>query len=91
MTLDDLYIIISNRIKKRPKDSYIVSLIDQGEDAILQKIGEEATEVIIAAKGKKKQRIVEEAADLYFMTLILMAFKKIHLNKILEELEKRHK
>lgn len=90
MTLNDLYIIINNRIKD-PTDSYVASLIDQGEDAILQKIGEEATEVIIASKGNKNQRIIEEVADLYFMTLISLAYKKIPLNKVFEELEKRRK
>lgn len=52
MKLEDLYSIIIKRRNKRPKDSYAASLIKKGEDAILQKIGEEATEVVLAAKGK---------------------------------------
>lgn len=91
MKLEDLYSIIANRIDKKSKRSYVVSLVKEGEDAILQKIGEEATEVLIASKDNKKQRVIEEIADLYFMTLILLSFKKIPLKKIFEELEKRRK
>lgn len=91
MRLEKLYSIIKNRIKERPKNSYVVSLYEKGEDAILQKIGEETTEVILAAKGKDKQRIVEEIADLYFMTLVFIASNNIDLRDIYEELERRKK
>lgn len=91
MKLEELYTIISKRKKELPKNSYVASLIKQGENAVLQKIGEEATEVIIAAKGKNDQRVIEEVADLYFMTLILLAVKNISLEKIFNELEKRRK
>ena len=91
MTLDKLYSIITQRLKYRPTGSYIVSLTKKGEDAILQKIGEEATEVLIASKGNSKLRIIEEISDLYFMTLILLAYKEIPLNEIFEELERRRK
>lgn len=91
MTLEDLYSIIRNRIADKPKDSYVASLVSGGGDDILQKIGEEAAEVIIAAKNDNKQRIVEEISDLYFMTLVLLAYKKIPLDKICEELEKRRR
>lgn len=74
-----------------PKGSYVASLIKQGEGAILQKIGEEATEVIIAAKEKNRQRIIEEIADLYFMSLLLLAEKNIKPEEIFQELEKRRK
>ncbi len=89
MTLNKLYSIISERIKKQPKNSYVADLAKKGEDAILQKIGEEATEVLIAAKGESKQRVIEETADLYFMTLILLAYKKISVEDIFQELERR--
>lgn len=91
MRLEDLYAIITKRKKGMLKGSYVVSLIKQGEDAILQKIGEEATEVILAAKGKNKKRIIEEIADLYFMTLVLLVLKGISLNKIYTELKTRRK
>ncbi|MBM3284083.1 phosphoribosyl-ATP diphosphatase, partial [Candidatus Gottesmanbacteria bacterium] len=90
MTLEDLYSIIKKRKILLPKDSYVASLFKKGEDKILQKVGEEATEVIVAAKGEKKKRITEEVADLFFMTLVLLVEKGISIRSILDELEKRH-
>jgi len=91
MTLEDLYSTIKSRIDSKPRKSYVVSLTNKGEDTILQKIGEEATEVIIAGKENDTQRIIEELADLYFMTLIFLAYKKIPINKIYKELERRRR
>lgn len=91
MKLEELYAIIRKRISELPDNSYVASLYKKGEDAILQKIGEEATEVIIAAKGKKKQRVIEEIADLYFMSLVLLVAEEISLEKIYQELKKRRK
>lgn len=91
MTLNKLFSIIKNRIKLLPENSYVVSLYKKGEDAILQKIGEEATEVIIAVKGKKRKRMIEEIADLWFMTLILLAKNKITIGDIEKEIERRQK
>lgn len=90
MTLDTLYSIIEDRKKNMPDNSYVTSLFAQGEDRIIQKVGEEATEVVIAAKGKDKQRIVSEVADLVFHLLILLSFLGVNLTEILNELEKRH-
>lgn len=91
MKFEDLYSIIIKRRNELPEGSYIASLIKQGEDAMLQKIGEEATEVVLAAKGKDRQRIIEEVADLYFMTLIMLAAKEIDVKTVFEELEKRRR
>lgn len=91
MKLEDLSNIIIRRKNELPKRSYVASLIKRGENAILQKIGEEATEVIIASKVKNKKNIISEIADLYFMTLVLMASKNIKLEEIYRELEKRKK
>lgn len=91
MTLKKLYSIIRQRIEALPENSYVATLFRQGVDAILQKIGEEATEVIIAAKGKNKQRIIEEMSDLYFMSLLVMAIKGISPDDVYKELEKRRK
>lgn len=90
MNLDNLYKILKKRQKMTPKQSYTVSLLKKGEDAILQKIGEEATEVIIAAKSKNQKNIIAEIADLYFMTLVLMLKKGISPGMIYEELKKRN-
>jgi len=91
MTLEDLYSIIKKRKILLPKDSYVASLFKKGEDKILQKVGEEVTEVIVAAKGENKKRITEEVADLFFMTLVLLVEKGISIRSILDELEKRHR
>jgi len=72
-----------------PKDSYVATLFRLGEDRIIQKVGEEATEVVIAAKNKNKQRIISETADLLFHLLVLLSFKNITLTNIEKELESR--
>lgn len=91
MMLEKLYSIIIQRLKTKPKNSYVAALAKNGEDEILQKIGEEATEVIIAVKGNNRNNIISEIADLYFMTLVLLADKEIDLNEIYKELKKRNK
>ena len=89
MTINTLYKTIQQRIKYMPDNSYIASLIREGTDRIIQKVGEEATEVVIAAKNERKQRIIEETADLLFHTLILLSAYNISPKEILEELENR--
>jgi phosphoribosyl-ATP pyrophosphohydrolase len=91
MTLDKLYKIIEDRKKKRPDKSYVVSLFKGDKDRIVQKIGEEAIEVIIAAKNKSKSRIISEVADLFFHTLIMLSAFNIDPKEVLNELEKRDK
>ena len=91
MTLEELYKIIEDRKKTMPKDSYVASLIASGNDRVIQKVGEEATEVVIAAKNEEKERIVAEVADLLFHTLILLANNDIKPDEVLEELERRNK
>lgn len=90
MKINELLEIIRDRRLKMPKDSYAASLFRLGDDRIIQKIGEEATEVIIAAKNKNKQRIISEIADLLFHLLILMVFKDITVTDIEKELENRN-
>lgn len=91
MTIENLDTIIKKRLENLPNGSYVTSLYKKGENEILQKIGEEAIEVIIAAKGKSRKRIIEEAADLYFHLLLLLAVKKITLEEVYQELERRKK
>lgn len=90
MTLEELYKIIEERKKKMPEGSYVASLFRDGNDRIVQKIGEEATEVVIAAKNEGKERIIAEVADLMFHTLILLANYNIKPEEVLEELDKRN-
>lgn len=89
MTLDDLYKTIEDRKEKMPKNSYVASLFRDGEDRILQKVGEESVEVIIAAKNESKQRIISEVADLIFNLLVMLSLYKIKPSDILKELMKR--
>lgn len=91
MTLEKLYKIIQDRKTNRPGGSYTASLFNEGEDRIIQKIGEEAVEVIIAAKGRGKQKVISEMADLWYHCLVLLAKLNIKPEDIYKELEKRRK
>jgi len=90
MTLDDLFQIIQDRKLNPPESSYTAKLLNSGQDAILKKIGEEAMEVILAAKGQGNQRVIEEIADLYYHSLVLLAARDLDLNAVQAELETRH-
>ncbi|MFC1878801.1 phosphoribosyl-ATP diphosphatase [Chloroflexota bacterium] len=91
MTLPELFQIIMDR-KNNPTDgSYTARLLAAGEDAVLKKIGEEAMEVILAAKDQGDQRLVEELADLYYHSLVLLAARGLDLSDVQAELRQRHK
>lgn len=89
MTLQLLYKIIESRKKKMPEGSYVASLFQKGNDQIIQKVGEEAVEVIIAAKNEGKERIISEVADLIFHLLVMLSLFNITPSDILKELDKR--
>ncbi len=89
MRLEHLYKIIENRKEKMPEGSYVTSLFKAGKDRIIQKVGEESTEVIIAAKNKSKERIISEVADLIFHLLVMLSLFKISPAEILKELGNR--
>lgn len=91
MDLNDLYNVICERRDHPSSESYTARLIAQGEDEIVKKVGEEAVEVILAAKGQGDQRLVEEVADLTYHVLVLLAFRGIPPADIRAELEKRHR
>ncbi|HIR40126.1 MAG TPA: bifunctional phosphoribosyl-AMP cyclohydrolase/phosphoribosyl-ATP diphosphatase HisIE [Candidatus Coproplasma stercoripullorum] len=89
-TLDELYDLIKGR-KDNPQDgSYTSYLFDKGLDKILKKVGEECTEVVIAAKGGDKGETVFEISDLTYHVLVLMAEYGITLNDIKAQLASRH-
>ena len=69
--------------------SYVSRLLSRGEDAILKKIGEEATETVMAAKDGDRQRIVGETADLWFHCLIMLAHYGLSPSDVLAELRRR--
>jgi len=72
-----------------PASSYVASLYHKGRDAILKKVGEEATETILAAKGEDDQHVVYETADLWFHTLVMLAERGLGPEHVLEELQRR--
>ena len=91
MTLKDLYKIIEDRKRLNPDSSYVASLFRAGKSRIIQKVGEEAIEVVLAAKGKSKKRLISEIADLWFHSLVLLASFNISLSDLELELDKRNK
>lgn len=88
--INELFEIILDRKRNQPRGSYTAQLLQGGQDAILKKVGEETVEVILAATGQGKQRLIEETADLMYHTLVLLAFQDISLDEVQEELRQRH-
>jgi phosphoribosyl-ATP pyrophosphohydrolase len=91
MNINALYAVIRDRFENPVAGSYTVSLMEKGEDEIAKKVGEEAVEVILAAKGQGRDRIVEEVADLTYHVLVLLASQGITPDEVREELSRRHK
>ncbi|HEX2619792.1 MAG TPA: phosphoribosyl-ATP diphosphatase [Phototrophicaceae bacterium] len=89
--LFQLEAIIQDRKAKLPPNSYTTKLFNAGIERITQKVGEEATEVVIASLRQSRQTQVNELADLFYHTLVLMAELGISLQDISAELEERHK
>jgi phosphoribosyl-ATP pyrophosphohydrolase len=87
--LDQLFILLSERKRHPTPTSYTSRLLVAGEDEVLKKIGEEAMELILAAKGQGDQRVVEEAADLVYHLLVLLVGRQLTWEDISDELEKR--
>ncbi len=86
-----VYATILDRIRNQPEGSYVATLHQQGMDRILKKIGEEAGEVIIAAKNNSKPELQLEVSDLLFHSLLVMAEVGVKLEDIASELEERHR
>ena len=87
--LNQLAEVLESR-KQAPADSsYVAKLYAKGLDSILKKVGEEATETVMAAKDGDKDKIVYEVADLWFHTLVLLAQQNLHPNDVLNELARR--
>jgi phosphoribosyl-ATP pyrophosphohydrolase len=88
-TLDKLAAVLEERKTRKAGDSYVADLYLQGRDAILKKLGEEAAELIIAAKNPDKKAIIHEMADLWFHSLVLLADLGLRPAEILAELDRR--
>jgi phosphoribosyl-ATP pyrophosphohydrolase len=87
--LQQLDAVLRERLQSDPEQSYVAKLQHKGLDAILKKIGEEATETVIAAKSGDREQIIYETADLWFHCLVLLAREGIASDEILNELARR--
>jgi phosphoribosyl-ATP pyrophosphohydrolase/phosphoribosyl-AMP cyclohydrolase len=88
--LERVFEVIADRINNPNSESYVSNLIAKGEDAILRKIGEETTELILAVKSETVQRRISEATDLIVHLLILFAQQSLPLKELFSELDRRH-
>ncbi len=81
--------ILEERKSAAPEASYVASLYAKGLDSILKKIGEEATETVLAAKDGRPEQIIHETADLWFHTLVMLSALDLGPQQILDELQRR--
>jgi phosphoribosyl-ATP pyrophosphohydrolase len=87
--LDRLSELLEQRKKADPASSYVAKLYAKGMDSILKKVGEEATETVLAAKGGNKDEIIYETADLWFHTMVMLAQAGLKPQDVLDELARR--
>src|SRR5438445_3961099 len=87
--LDELYTLIETRKETRPEGSYTTYLFNSGLDKILKKVGEEATETIVAAKNPDDGRLVSETSDLIYHLLVLLVERGVTLDEVRQELKER--
>jgi phosphoribosyl-ATP pyrophosphohydrolase len=87
--LQQLAQVLEQRKTANPNESYVASLYAKGLDTILKKIGEEATETVIAAKNGEAEQVIYETADLWFHSLVLLAHQGLGPELILKELDRR--
>jgi phosphoribosyl-ATP pyrophosphohydrolase len=87
--LAELYATLQARKGANPQESYVAKLYRGGLDGILKKVGEEATEAVIAAKSGDRTALVHELADLWFHSLVLMAHQDVPLTDLTAELARR--
>ncbi|UTF53908.1 phosphoribosyl-ATP diphosphatase [Natronosalvus rutilus] len=90
-TLEALFAVIEDRKETLPEDSYTASLFthEKGENAVLEKLGEESTELVLAAKDDDREEIAHEAADIVYHLLVLLSMKDMELSELEAELEAR--
>jgi len=87
--LQQLAEVLESRKQQTADESYVASLYAKGLDTILKKIGEEATETVIAAKSGDKEKIIYETADLWFHTMVMLANAGLGPDDVLNELQRR--
>lgn len=89
--LNELFGLIKERKNELPENSYTTKLFKEGENRIIQKVGEESVEVLIASKNKDKNEIINEVSDLIYHLFVLLAEKEIEFSEVVSNLESRHK
>jgi phosphoribosyl-ATP pyrophosphohydrolase len=89
--LEELFAVIESRKAELPEDSYTASLFthEKGENAVLEKLGEETTELVLAAKDDDSAELAHEAADIVYHLLVLLSMKGMDLGDLREELRAR--
>lgn len=87
--LEQLAQVLEDRKQAEPDSSYVARLYSKGLDAILKKVGEEATETVMAAKDGVPDKIVYETADLWFHCMVLLAHQGLGPEDVLKELQRR--
>lgn len=91
MSVQWLFDVIEDRRQNPSEKSYTSSLFMDGLPRIAQKVGEEGTEVVVAALSQDNERLIAEVADLTYHMLVLLSARGIHPARVLDELEKRHR
>lgn len=81
--------VVEERRRRDPSESYVASLFHKGQDAILKKVGEEAVEAVLAAKGGNREQVIYETADLWFHSVVMLAASGVKPDDVLAELERR--
>jgi phosphoribosyl-ATP pyrophosphohydrolase len=87
--LAELTTVLEARKLGDPEQSYVARLFQKGQDAILKKVGEEATEVVMASKDQQADKIVSEMADLWFHGMVLLSYHGLTAAHVLDELQRR--
>jgi phosphoribosyl-ATP pyrophosphohydrolase len=89
--IDEVFAVIEDRKETLPEDSYTASLFthEKGENAVLEKLGEETTELLLAAKDDDREEIAHESADIIYHMLVLLSMKDMDVDDLREELAQR--
>lgn len=89
--IEELGRVVAERAKASPEASYTARLLSKGPDAVLKKIGEEATEVVLAGRVQSDERLTEEAADLLYHLVVALYQRALPLSRVMDELRRRRK
>jgi len=89
--LEELARVVAERAEAPPEESYTARLLSKGPDQVLKKIGEEATEVVLAGRVQSDERLAEETADLLYHLLVALHQRRVPLARVMDELRRRRR